>query len=117
MTKNEDGTAKCNHCNKILVGDSANDISHLSHHLSHCGRCPIEDIRKYGKLVSHKSDEGTFTLATFKFDQEECCKAMTSFVVCGKEAFHVVEEPTFRLHLQSANPEVKSISRSTCKKI
>ena len=41
---------------------------------------------------------------------------MTRFVVCGKQAFSVVEEPTFRLLLQSANPEVKSISRVTCKR-
>ena len=46
MTKNEDGSAKCNHCNKILAGESSNGTSHLSRHLSRCSRRPIEDIRK-----------------------------------------------------------------------
>ena len=116
MTKHEDGSAECNHCHKVLAGDSSNGTSHLSRHLTRCKRRPIQDIRKYGKLVTHKSNDGTTTLTTFKFDQEESRRALTRFVVCGKQAFNVVEEPTFRLYLQTINPEVKPISRFTCQR-
>ena len=84
MTKHEDRNVECNHCHKVVARDSSNGTSHLIHRLTCCKRCPIQDIRKYGKLVTQKSNDGTTTLTTFKFDQEEIHKALTFFVACGK---------------------------------
>ena len=93
MTKHEDGSAKCNHCHKVLARDSNNDMSHLSCHLTRCKRHQMQYIRKYSKIVTRKSNEGTITLTTFKFNQEKSHRALTCFVVCGKQAFNVAKDP------------------------
>ena len=115
MTKH-DGSAKCNHFHKVPTRHSSNDTSHLSCHLACCKRHLIQDIRKYDKLITYKSNDGTTTLTTSKFDQEESHRALTCFVVCGKQAFNVVKESTVKLYLQTVNLEVKPISRFTCQR-
>ncbi|PPS14871.1 hypothetical protein GOBAR_AA05699 [Gossypium barbadense] len=49
----------------------------------------------------------------YKFDADECRKAISTFLVCGKHSFRTVEEPGFRYMMSIASPNFKNISRYT----
>ncbi|MBA0762973.1 hypothetical protein Gotri_012512 [Gossypium trilobum] len=45
---------------------------------------------------------GGSSIKTYKFDVDECRRAVSTFLVCGKHLFRTVEEPGFR-YMMSVN--------------
>ncbi|OMO93686.1 putative Zinc finger, BED-type [Corchorus olitorius] len=74
--------AQCNHCKTVLSAKSSSGTSHLRRHLESCSKRHNHDIKQY--TIATPSPLGSTTaIKTYKFDQEECRKAVSSFLVCG----------------------------------
>ncbi|KAG4138741.1 hypothetical protein ERO13_D07G152450v2 [Gossypium hirsutum] len=90
--------AQCNHCKTIFFAKSSSGTSHLRRHLN---------------SSTQPSPEGVPSIKNYKFDADECRKAISTFLVCGKHSFRTVEEPGFRYMMRIASPNFKNISRYT----
>ncbi|TYI99001.1 hypothetical protein E1A91_D01G256000v1, partial [Gossypium mustelinum] len=90
--------AQCNHCKTIFSAKSSSGTSHLRRHLN---------------SSTQPSPEGVPSIKNYKFDADECRKAISTFLVCGKHSFRTVEEPGFRYMMRIASPNFKNISRYT----
>ncbi|KAG4162021.1 hypothetical protein ERO13_D01G092050v2 [Gossypium hirsutum] len=77
---------QCNHCKSIFSAKSSSRTSHLRCHLNNCLK---------------------------KFDADECRRAVSTFLMCGKHSFRTVEEPRFRYMMGIASSNFKNISRYT----
>ena len=69
-----------------------------------------KDITQY-TIAIQPSPEGVPSIKNYKFDADECCRAISTFIVCGKHSFRTVEEPGFRYMMRTASPNFKNISR------
>ncbi|TYG40941.1 hypothetical protein ES288_D12G134900v1 [Gossypium darwinii] len=104
--------AQCNHCKTIFSAKSSSGTSHLRRHLNSCLKKVNKDITQY-TISIQPSPEGVPSIKNYKFDADECCKAISTFIVCGKHSFRTVEEPRFRYMMRIASPNFKNISRYT----
>ncbi|KAG4137558.1 hypothetical protein ERO13_D07G078850v2 [Gossypium hirsutum] len=91
--KSTTSKAQCNHCKTIFSAKSSSGTSHLR---------PIQP-----------SPEGVPSIKNYKFNADECRKAISTFLVCGKHSFRTVEEPAFRYMMRIASLNFKNISRHT----
>ncbi|TYI73131.1 hypothetical protein E1A91_D07G110000v1 [Gossypium mustelinum] len=108
MTKLEcenknDLKAQCNHCKTIFSSKSSSGTSHLRRHLNSCLKKVNKDITQY--IIA--------TQPSPKFDADECRQAISTFLVCGKHSFRIVEEPGFRYMMRIASLNFKNITRQT----
>ncbi|TYG60684.1 hypothetical protein ES288_D07G086600v1 [Gossypium darwinii] len=104
--------AQCNHCKTIFSAKSSSGTSHLRRHLNSCLKKVNKDITQY-TIAIQPSPEGVPSIKNYKFDADECRKAISTFLVCGKHSFRTVEEPAFRYMMRIASPNFKNISRHT----
>ncbi|KAB2035951.1 hypothetical protein ES319_D04G188800v1 [Gossypium barbadense] len=104
--------AQCNHCKTIFSAKSSNGTSHLRRHLNSCLKKVNKDITQY-TIATQPSPEGVPSIKNYKFDADECRKAISTFLVCGKHSFRTVEEPGFRYMMRIASLNFKNISRYT----
>ncbi|KAK8264741.1 hypothetical protein V6Z12_D12G130200 [Gossypium hirsutum] len=104
--------AQCNHCKTIFSAKSSSGTSHLRRHLNSCLKKVNKDITQY-TISIQPSPEGVPSIKNYKFDADECRKAISTFLVCGKHSFRTVEEPRFRYMMRIASPNFKNISRYT----
>ncbi|KAK8288671.1 hypothetical protein V6Z12_D07G140600, partial [Gossypium hirsutum] len=104
--------AQCNHCKTIFSAKSSSGTSHLRRHLNSCLKKVNKDITQY-TIGIQPSPEGVPSIKNYKFDADECHKAISTFLVCGKHSFRIVEEPGFRYMMRIASPNFKNISRYT----
>ncbi|XP_040952762.1 zinc finger BED domain-containing protein DAYSLEEPER [Gossypium hirsutum] len=104
--------AQCNHCKTIFSAKSSSGTSHLRRHLNSCLKKVNKDITQY-TIGIQPSPEGVLSIKNYKFDADECHKAISTFLVCGKHSFRIVEEPGFRYMMRIASPNFKNISRYT----
>ncbi|TYG79882.1 hypothetical protein ES288_D02G172800v1 [Gossypium darwinii] len=104
--------AQCNHCKTIFSAKSSNETSHLRRHLNSCLKKVNKDITQY-TIGIQPSPEGVPSIKNYKFDVDECRKAISTFLVCGKHSFRTIEELKFRYMMRIASPNFKNISRYT----
>ncbi|PPD68949.1 hypothetical protein GOBAR_DD34176 [Gossypium barbadense] len=93
--------AQCNHCKTIFSAKSSSGTSHLRRHLNSCLKKVNKDITQY-TIAIQPSPEGVPSIKNYKFDADECRKAISTFLVCGKHSFRTVEEPAFRYMMRIA---------------
>ncbi|XP_052877999.1 zinc finger BED domain-containing protein DAYSLEEPER-like [Gossypium arboreum] len=86
--------------------------SHLRRHLNSCLKKVNKDISQY-TIATQPSLRGVPFIKNYKFDADECRKAISTFLVCDKHSFRTVEEPGFRYMMSIASPNFKNISRYT----
>ncbi|TYG98314.1 hypothetical protein ES288_A10G107600v1 [Gossypium darwinii] len=104
--------AQCNHCKTIFSTKSSSETSHLRRHLNSCSKKVNKDITQY-TIATQPSLKGVPSIKNYKFDADECRKAISNFLVYGKHSFRTVEEPGFRYMMRIASPNFKNISRHT----
>ncbi|KAL1073895.1 hypothetical protein V6Z11_D11G253200 [Gossypium hirsutum] len=102
--------AQCNHYKTIFSAKSSSGTSHLRRHLNSYLKKVNKDITQY-TIAIQPSPEGVPSIKNYKFDADECRKAISTFLVCGKHSFRTVEEPAFRYMMRIASPNFKNISR------
>ncbi|KAK8367235.1 hypothetical protein V6Z12_A02G171600 [Gossypium hirsutum] len=78
---------------------------------AHCNHFN-KDISQY-TIATQPSLRGVPFIKNYKFDADECRKAISTFLVCDKHSFRTVEEPGFRYMMSIASPNFKNISRYT----
>ncbi|TYG74062.1 hypothetical protein ES288_D04G152600v1 [Gossypium darwinii] len=93
--------AQCNHCKTIFSAKPSSGTSHLIRHLNSCLKKVNKDIIQY-TIATQPSPEGVPSIKNYKFDADECRKAISTFLVCGKHSFRTVEEPGFRYMMRIA---------------
>ncbi|KAG8481267.1 hypothetical protein CXB51_026032 [Gossypium anomalum] len=71
-----------------------------------------KDISQY-TIATQPSLGGVPFIKNYKFDADECRKAISTFLVCGKHSFRTVEELGFRYMTSIASLNFKNISRYT----
>ncbi|KAK8370224.1 hypothetical protein V6Z12_A01G163200, partial [Gossypium hirsutum] len=104
--------AQCNHCKTIFSTKSSSGTSHLRRHLNSCLKKVNKDISQY-TIATQPSLGGVPFIKNYKFDADECRKAISTFLVCGKHSFRTVQELGFRYMMSIASPNFKNISRYT----
>ncbi|KAK8341069.1 hypothetical protein V6Z12_A08G141400 [Gossypium hirsutum] len=104
--------AQCNHCKTIFSTKSSRGTSHLRCHLNSCLKKVNKDISQYA-IATQPSLGGFPFIKNYKFDVNEYRKAISTFLVCRKHSFRVVDEPGFRYMMSIASPNFKNISRYT----
>ncbi|KAK8260422.1 hypothetical protein V6Z12_D13G120000 [Gossypium hirsutum] len=87
--------AQCNHCKSIFFAKSSSGTSHLRRHLNNCLKKVNKDINQY-------------TIAT-----QPSLEVVSTFLVCGKHSFRIVEKLRFRSMMSIASPNFKNTSRYT----
>ncbi|TYH28807.1 hypothetical protein ES288_A02G173300v1 [Gossypium darwinii] len=102
--------AQCNHCKSIFSAKSSSGTSHLRRHLNHCLKKINNDITQY-TIATQPSLRGGPSIKNYKFNADECCRAISTFLMCGKHLFRIVEESGFRNMMRIASPNFKNISR------
>ncbi|PPD91037.1 hypothetical protein GOBAR_DD12020 [Gossypium barbadense] len=100
--------AQCNQCKTIFSAKSSSGTSHLRRHLNSCLKKVNKDITQY-TIATQASPEGVPSIKKYKFDADECRKAISTFLVCGKHSFRTVEEPGFRYMMRIVSPNFKNI--------
>ncbi|MBA0795915.1 hypothetical protein Gohar_006740 [Gossypium harknessii] len=104
--------AQCNHYKSIFSTKSFSETSHLRRHLNSCLKIFNKDITQY-TIATKPSLEGGSSIKTYKFDADECRRAVSTFLVCDKHAFRTVEEPGFRYMISIFSLNFKNKSRQT----
>ncbi|KAK8290461.1 hypothetical protein V6Z12_D07G263700 [Gossypium hirsutum] len=104
--------AQCNHCKTIFSAKSSSGTSHSRRHLNSCLKKVNKDITQY-TIGIQPSPKGVPSIKNYKFDADECRKAISTFLVCGKHSFRTVEEPGFKYMMRIASPNFKNINRYT----
>ncbi|OMO53081.1 putative Zinc finger, BED-type [Corchorus olitorius] len=104
--------AQCNHCKTILCAKSSSGTSHLKHHLEGCILRHNKSIKQYS-IATQPTLGGGSVIKNYKYDQEECRRAVLIFLACGKHSFKTVEEPGFRYLMSVASGSYNNISRHT----
>ncbi|MBA0645951.1 hypothetical protein Goklo_013977, partial [Gossypium klotzschianum] len=84
--------AQCNHCKSIFSAKSSTRTSHLRRHLHYCLKKINKDITQY-TIATQPSLGGDSSIKTYKFDANECHRPVSTFLVCSKYSFRIVEEP------------------------
>ncbi|PPR92893.1 hypothetical protein GOBAR_AA27782 [Gossypium barbadense] len=111
--KNKDELkAQCNHCKSIISAKSSSKTSHLRRHLNSCLKKINKDTPQY-TIATQPSLGGGSYIKTYKFDADECCRAVFTFLGCGKHLFRTIKELGFRYMKSDASPNFKNISRQT----
>ncbi|MBA0787100.1 hypothetical protein Gotri_026502 [Gossypium trilobum] len=103
---------QCNHCKSIFSAKSSSRTSHLRRHLNNCLKKVNKDITQY-TMTTQQSLRGGPSIKNYKFDADECRRAVSTFLMCGKHSFRTVEEPRFRYMMRIASSNCKNISRYT----
>ncbi|KAG8502878.1 hypothetical protein CXB51_000702 [Gossypium anomalum] len=107
---------QCNHCKTIFSAKSSSGTSHLRTHLNSCLKKVNKDISQY-TIATQPSLGGVPFIKNYKLDADECRKAVSTFLVCGKHSFRTVEEPGFRYMISIARPNLKNISKYTAARV
>ncbi|KAH1039585.1 hypothetical protein J1N35_041328 [Gossypium stocksii] len=120
MTKLEyedknDLKAQCNHCKSIFFAKSSSGTFYLRRHLKQCLKKVNKDITQYTIANQPSLGDGP-RIKSYKFDADECRRAVSTFLVCGKHSFRTIEEPGFIYMMRIASPNFKNISRFTATK-
>ncbi|MFQ6667363.1 hypothetical protein Gotur_033412 [Gossypium turneri] len=75
-----------------------------------CNHCKINnDITQY-TIATQPSLGGGPSIKNYKFGADECRRAVSTFLVCGKHSFKTIEEPRFRYMMRIASLNFKNIS-------
>ncbi|MBA0754670.1 hypothetical protein Gogos_020984 [Gossypium gossypioides] len=98
--------AQCNHCKSIFSAKYSIGTSHLRRHLNNYLKKINKDITQY-TIATQPSLGGDSSIKTYKFDANECRRAVSTFLVCSKHSFRIVEDPRF------VSSNFKNISRQT----
>ncbi|KAG8491160.1 hypothetical protein CXB51_014319 [Gossypium anomalum] len=72
--------AQCNHYKTIFSTKSSSGTSHLRHHLNSCLKKVNKDITQY-TIAAQPSLGGVLSIKNYKFDADECRKAISTFLV------------------------------------
>ncbi|KAG4128841.1 hypothetical protein ERO13_D09G043232v2 [Gossypium hirsutum] len=104
--------AQCNHCKTIFSAKSSSGTSHLRRHLNSSLKKINKDITQY-TIATQPSQGGVLSIKNYKFDADECRQAISTFLVCGKHSFGIVEESGFRYMIRISSPNFTNISRHT----
>ncbi|MBA0826194.1 hypothetical protein Goarm_011072 [Gossypium armourianum] len=104
--------AQCNHYKSMFSAKSFSETSHLRRHLNICLKIFNKDITQY-TIATKPSLEGGSSIKTYKFDADECRRAVSTFLVYDKHAFRTVEEPGFRYMRSIVSLNFKNKSRQT----
>ncbi|MFQ6669135.1 hypothetical protein Gotur_034501, partial [Gossypium turneri] len=64
------------------------------------------------KAQCNHCKKGVPSIKNYKFDADECCQAIFTFLVCDKHSFRTVEEPGFRYMMRIYVTKSKSTSSS-----
>ncbi|KAH1064768.1 hypothetical protein J1N35_029755 [Gossypium stocksii] len=78
--------AQCNHCKSIFSAKSSSGTSHLRCHLNNCLKKVNKDITQY-TIATQLSLGGGPSIKNYKFDADECRRAVSTFLLCGKLSF------------------------------
>ncbi|XP_060216734.1 zinc finger BED domain-containing protein RICESLEEPER 1-like [Lycium barbarum] len=109
--------AKCSHCYKVYCFKSRDGTSTLLGHLMTCPKLPTPLVDKKQSTIGFKSipggTQGDVAVVSWKFDQEECRKALCCMVIVDELPFSFVEKEGFREFMKMAQPHFWIPSRST----
>ncbi|MFQ6667362.1 hypothetical protein Gotur_033412 [Gossypium turneri] len=61
----------------------------------------VNDITQY-TIATQPSLGGGPSIKNYKFGADECRRAVSTFLVCGKHSFKTIEEPRFRYMMRIA---------------
>ncbi|KAG8502999.1 hypothetical protein CXB51_000988 [Gossypium anomalum] len=104
--------AQRNHCKSIFFAKSSSGTSHLRRHLNNCLKKVNKDITQYTIAIQPSLGGGPL-IKNYKFNANECCRAVSTFLMCVKYLFRAVEESGFRYMMRIASFNFKNISRYT----
>ncbi|CAO2815030.1 unnamed protein product [Amaranthus hypochondriacus] len=99
-------SAKCSHCNLVLVAGSNSGTSHLKRHLLRCPKRP--EGLQIGDGGDDEEDGDTFV-----FDMNVLRNNILFYVVEGNHPLSTVDEKGFRRMLYSATPKFVPFGRAT----
>ncbi|XP_055823973.1 zinc finger BED domain-containing protein RICESLEEPER 1-like [Solanum dulcamara] len=109
--------AKYSHCCKLYYFKSRDGTSTLLGHLSTCPKLPTPLVDKKQSTIGFKSilggSQGDVAVVSWKFDQEECRKALCRMVIVDELSFSFVEKEGFKEFMKMAQPHFWIPSRST----
>ncbi|KAK5842599.1 hypothetical protein PVK06_004976 [Gossypium arboreum] len=104
--------AQCNHYKSIFSTKSSSETSHLGCHLNNCLKKVNKDITQYIIATQPSLGSGPY-IKNYKFYADGCRQAVSTFLVCSKHSFRIVENLGFRYMMRIASPNFKNISRHT----
>ncbi|WOL00412.1 hypothetical protein Cni_G09125 [Canna indica] len=115
---NSDQRATCKYCEKSLACSTSSGTSCLSNHLNRCKKYPtnVEKSQRtltFKPLASGNFGGTTHTLASWKFDQEECIRYLAKMIITDEIPFRFVEHEGFRQFCRSMQPLFVMPSRFT----
>ncbi|XP_055826363.1 zinc finger BED domain-containing protein RICESLEEPER 1-like [Solanum dulcamara] len=109
--------AKCSHCYKLDYFKSRDGTLTLLGHLSTCPKLPTPLVDKKQSTIGFKSILGgsqcDVAVVSWKFDQEECRKALCRMVIVDKLPFSFVKKEDFKEFMKMVQPHFWIPSHST----
>jgi hypothetical protein len=111
--------AKCNYCQKNLLGDPKQGTSHLHDHLDRCKMRKFKDIRDMCQpvlITQQNKMDGKMSLNTYQFDQDQVRRGLARMVILHEYPLSMVDHIGFREFVGLLQPIFKMICRNTLKK-
>ncbi|XP_019232412.1 PREDICTED: zinc finger BED domain-containing protein RICESLEEPER 2-like, partial [Nicotiana attenuata] len=108
--------AKCDYCFIEYVFKTKDGTSTLLSHMLKCPKRPAIIDKKQSNLGFQSApggSQGDVAVVTWKFEQEECRKALCRMVIVDELPFSFVEKEGFRDFMKVAQPYFRIPSRST----
>ncbi|CAI0462766.1 unnamed protein product [Linum tenue] len=106
--------AKCNHCKKLLAGESNNGTSHLRNHLKSCMQRKIHD-GKQKVLGANFVTKGKREIVATKFNAAISRQDLVVAVIMHGYSLSMVEHLYFRSFLSGLQPLFSVPTRNTLK--
>lgn len=114
-----DGNAKgvCNYCKAEYFADTKeHGTTSMLGHISRCKKMPYNIDTKQAKLAFQPvigGNKGDVAIVPWKFDQEECRKALCRMIIIDELPFRFVEKEGFKQFMKVAQPCFRIPSRTT----
>jgi hypothetical protein len=111
--------AKCNYCQKNLLGDPKQGTSHLHDHLDRCKMRKFKDIRDMCQpilITQQNKMDGKMSLNTYHFDQDQVRRGLARMVILHEYPLSMVDHIGFREFVGLLQPMFKMICRNTLKR-
>ncbi|KAK6929112.1 Zinc finger, BED-type [Dillenia turbinata] len=104
----DDSKAQCKHCRLIFSATPKNGTSHLKRHLDRCPKRVNHDLVLASDIVNNAGSP----LRNYKFELDECHKALAIFLVDGMLPFTTVELHGFRYLMHAFSPQFADTNKS-----
>ncbi|GAB2269933.1 hypothetical protein Dimus_038811 [Dionaea muscipula] len=117
FTKEKQGDkmkAICNHCKKILGGESKNGTKHLLDHLEKfCSKLNV--INSGQKVLTNMLKNDKLQMMPYSFDQDFARKQLACMIVMHEYPLSIVDHVGFRRYSSALQPSFRLVSRNTIK--